>query len=274
MTDAAVDETRLGAPETASPSAVAAGENRSSLDRSTAQDQPSASDEKTQMQALVEQQREQEPSPEVKKEGLVWQDITFDIALSRKARKAAIAASKDPSSDAEKGSLDTAPASGAKDKDTASKANEPGWRRILDHVSGSVRPGEMVAILGASGAGKTTLLNILSARVGSKGRLDGKVLFHGAKRNPGTWKRTLGYVEQDDLLHVSQAAALQKSPSFGSLTCCSHLSGPINRPRNTKLRRQAAPAQQALLPSSQRRARRRDDRHASLGEMQGYACRI
>ena len=37
-------------------------------------------------------------------------------------------------------------------------------KMILDNISGTVKPGEFLAILGASGAGKTTLLNYLSAK--------------------------------------------------------------------------------------------------------------
>lgn len=72
-------------------------------------------------------------------------------------------------------------------------------RRILNGLTGSVKRGEMVAILGASGAGKTTLLNALSARLESMGKLNGSVHYKGKPRDPATWKRVVGYVEQDDL---------------------------------------------------------------------------
>ena len=41
-------------------------------------------------------------------------------------------------------------------------------------VSGICRPGELIAIMGASGAGKTTLLNVLTARSGSNLKIQGE----------------------------------------------------------------------------------------------------
>lgn len=39
-----------------------------------------------------------------------------------------------------------------------------GPRRLLDGVSGWVKPGTLTALMGVSGAGKTTLLNVLASR--------------------------------------------------------------------------------------------------------------
>ena len=39
--------------------------------------------------------------------------------------------------------------------------SDPNLKKILHNVTGYARPGEMVAIMGASGSGKTSLLNIL-----------------------------------------------------------------------------------------------------------------
>ena len=40
-------------------------------------------------------------------------------------------------------------------------------RRLLDHVSGWVKPGTLTALMGVSGAGKTTLLDALAQRMSS-----------------------------------------------------------------------------------------------------------
>src|ERR1700760_4509297 len=69
-----------------------------------------------------------------------------------------------------------------------------GGRRTLDDVSLSVRPGELVAIIGASGAGKTTLLDALS---GMRPPTAGSVR-HDGRRAPDA---AIGYVPQDDIIH-------------------------------------------------------------------------
>ena len=85
------------------------------------------------------------------------------------------------------------------DIQTKSKKN---FRSILHHVSGIVKPGEFLAIIGASGAGKTTLLNYLS----------GKMLAHNLEANGSTtingkstkesqnYLEFTAFVQQDDVL--------------------------------------------------------------------------
>ncbi|KAJ1663404.1 hypothetical protein IW140_001860 [Coemansia sp. RSA 1813] len=73
-------------------------------------------------------------------------------------------------------------------------------RALLHGLSGAIYPGEVIGLLGPSGAGKTTLLNILSGRI-EGGVLNGKVLFRGKKRVPGTFKRRIAYVEQEDVMY-------------------------------------------------------------------------
>jgi len=53
---------------------------------------------------------------------------------------------------------------------TNSKTKLPEKKIILNKVSGHVKPGEMMAIMGPSGAGKTTLLAMICKRMNrSKG---------------------------------------------------------------------------------------------------------
>jgi ABC-type glutathione transport system ATPase component len=69
-----------------------------------------------------------------------------------------------------------------------------GKRRLLDHVSGWVKPGTLTALMGASGAGKTTLLDVLAQRT-NVGVVTGDMLVNG---NPfgADFQRQTGYVQQ------------------------------------------------------------------------------
>lgn len=66
-------------------------------------------------------------------------------------------------------------------------------------VTGCVRPGEFLAIMGASGAGKTTLLNCLTFRNTGKLKVSGQRYINGALVNTDKLARISGYVQQDDL---------------------------------------------------------------------------
>ncbi|GAA5941325.1 hypothetical protein JCM3775_001542 [Rhodotorula graminis] len=69
-------------------------------------------------------------------------------------------------------------------------------RRLLDRVSGYIKPGRVCALLGASGAGKSTLLNTLAGR--SPGVVRGTIRVDGVAPDSDFYRNT-GYVEQFDL---------------------------------------------------------------------------
>ena len=62
-----------------------------------------------------------------------------------------------------------------------------GEKQILENVNGIVKPGEVLAIMGASGAGKTSFLDIL-ARKRKKGIVDGEFFLNGRKVSDSQFK--------------------------------------------------------------------------------------
>jgi len=70
-------------------------------------------------------------------------------------------------------------------------------RRLLDNVSGWVRPGTLTALMGVSGAGKTTLLNALAHRSPS-GTTSGEFNVDGTPVPP-SFTGEVGYVQQQDV---------------------------------------------------------------------------
>ncbi|KAI0080990.1 hypothetical protein K474DRAFT_1614475 [Panus rudis PR-1116 ss-1] len=72
-------------------------------------------------------------------------------------------------------------------------------RTILDNISGSVKPGQIMAIMGASGAGKSTFLDIL-ARKQKRGIVSGKTLVNGREVPDSDFKAVMGFVDQEDTL--------------------------------------------------------------------------
>ena len=71
-------------------------------------------------------------------------------------------------------------------------------KRILHGLSGSARPGQLIAVMGSSGAGKTTLLNALAMQL--NGEMGGQVLINGKSMKKSLFRRYCGYVYQDDVL--------------------------------------------------------------------------
>ncbi|OCL11346.1 ABC drug exporter AtrF [Glonium stellatum] len=72
-----------------------------------------------------------------------------------------------------------------------------GEKKLLNGVSGYVKPGMLVALMGASGAGKTTLLNTLSQRQ-KVGVVSGEMFVDGRPLGRD-FARSTGFCEQMDL---------------------------------------------------------------------------
>lgn len=77
-----------------------------------------------------------------------------------------------------------------------------GTRRLLDHVFGYVKPGQLTALMGASGAGKTTLLDVLARRK-NIGVITGDILVDGIQLGK-EFQRSTSYAEQQDLHESTQ----------------------------------------------------------------------
>ncbi|KAI5241291.1 putative ABC multidrug transporter [Aureobasidium subglaciale] len=86
-------------------------------------------------------------------------------------------------------------------------------RRLLDHVSGYVKPGTLTALMGVSGAGKTTLLDSLAQRT-TMGVITGDMLVNG-KPIDASFQRGCGYVQQQDL-HL-ETATVRESLRFSAM---------------------------------------------------------
>lgn len=72
-------------------------------------------------------------------------------------------------------------------------------KQILTGVTGSVHPGELLAIMGASGAGKTTFLDLL-ARKKKRGLVGGDFWLNGEKISDDEFRSVTGFVDQDDTM--------------------------------------------------------------------------
>jgi ABC-type multidrug transport system ATPase subunit/pSer/pThr/pTyr-binding forkhead associated (FHA) protein/ABC-type multidrug transport system permease subunit len=78
--------------------------------------------------------------------------------------------------------------------------NAPNGNRLIEPVSMTIFPSELVALMGPAGAGKTTLLKALN---GYTKPAQGRVLFNGASLYDyyDRFRQQLGYVPQDDIVH-------------------------------------------------------------------------
>ncbi|KAK7027255.1 FAD-dependent urate hydroxylase [Paramarasmius palmivorus] len=72
-------------------------------------------------------------------------------------------------------------------------------KTILSGIQGTVKSGQIMAIMGASGAGKSTLLDIL-ARKNKRGNVQGNMLVNGREVKDEEFRAVTGFVDQEDTL--------------------------------------------------------------------------
>ncbi|MEQ8287471.1 ABC transporter ATP-binding protein [Thalassospira sp.] len=97
-----------------------------------------------------------------------------------------------------------------------------GFKKIIEDVSVSVKPGEFLGLIGPNGSGKTSVMSVLSGiRPPSTGQafLDGKEMKKVGRRNLA---RQIGFVEQQadtiDRITVREAVSLGRTPYLSLLT--------------------------------------------------------
>nr|CAB3484016.1 unnamed protein product [Digitaria exilis] len=75
-----------------------------------------------------------------------------------------------------------------------------GKKKLLRSINGQLRPGRVTAVMGPSGAGKTTFLNAVTGKVNGY-KMTGSVLVNGKNVNIRSYKKIIGFVPQDDIVH-------------------------------------------------------------------------
>ncbi|EEH03023.1 ABC drug exporter AtrF [Histoplasma capsulatum G186AR] len=88
-----------------------------------------------------------------------------------------------------------------------------GERKLLNKITGYVKPGTMMALMGASGSGKTTLLNTLAQRQ-RIGVVSGNILVDGQSL-PLDFRRGTGFCEQMDIHDTT--ATIREALEFSAI---------------------------------------------------------
>lgn len=67
---------------------------------------------------------------------------------------------------------------------------EDRYKKILKGITGSIGPGEILALMGPSGSGKTTLLRVIGGRIVDN--VKGKVTYNDVRFTPAVKRRLSG----------------------------------------------------------------------------------
>ncbi|KAI8573633.1 hypothetical protein RHMOL_Rhmol01G0292200 [Rhododendron molle] len=73
-------------------------------------------------------------------------------------------------------------------------------KNLLRCVTGKIMPGRVSAVMGPSGAGKTTFLSALAGKVRGC-TMSGMVIINGKVESIASYKKIIGFVPQDDVVH-------------------------------------------------------------------------
>ncbi|OVA18036.1 ABC transporter-like [Macleaya cordata] len=73
-------------------------------------------------------------------------------------------------------------------------------KHLMRCVTGKIMPGRVSAVMGPSGAGKTTFLNALAGKT-TGCTMTGLILINGKTESIHAYKKIIGFVPQDDIVH-------------------------------------------------------------------------
>lgn len=73
-------------------------------------------------------------------------------------------------------------------------------KHLLRCVTGKILPGRVSAVMGPSGAGKTTFLSALAGKA-TGCTMSGMILVNGKIESIHSYKKIIGFVPQDDIVH-------------------------------------------------------------------------
>jgi ABC-type multidrug transport system ATPase subunit len=151
---------------------------------------------------------------------ITWRNLTFDVPNKLAAARATKLAKNKSKQAAKSGDISSGSSSDVVDARVEEAPFVPmnllpgadpsappaDVSRVLHGISGSVKPGQMLAILGASGSGKSTTLNLLAGRIKTSKdcKSGGQILVNGKKRDFKEFKKQAAFVEQDDCMFVEE----------------------------------------------------------------------